>query len=108
MRPKAPLKVGYAILAVKGLLAILAPRKTITLATGVWRLGLENVGALEPREWYLRATRAAGVGMVAAGLTGLVLTAGDDDAGGSDGDGETGDDDGQAGVGDGPIRVDVD
>jgi hypothetical protein len=81
-----PLKLGYGWFVLQGLLAALAPRKAIVFATGAWRLGFENVGDLEPREWYVRATRAVGVGLLAAGLTGLLLVGPDDD---------------------GPVRVDI-
>lgn len=33
---------------------------------------------LEPRDWYVDATRASGAGMIAAGLTGFLLAASDD------------------------------
>ena len=78
------------------------------LVTAAWRLGFENVGDLQPREWYVDATRAAGVGLLVAGLTGLVLV---DDEGSSDAEGspkdvtETdADDEGS----NGPVRVDID
>ncbi len=107
MQLDKPLKFGYALFALKGLLTIIAPRKAIGLATSVWRVGFENVGDLEPRGWYLRATRAVGVGMVAAGLTGLLLTAAGDDDSDNDNDDGTVDDESEE-PGDGPIRVDVD
>jgi hypothetical protein len=97
-----PLKLGYGWLVLQGLLAALAPRKAIVFATGAWRLGFENVGDLEPREWYVRATRAVGVGLLAAGLTGLLLVGRDrDEAEPSDTASEGTPDD------DGPVRVDI-
>jgi len=108
MRLDRPLKLGYGTLVLKGLLAAVAPRKAIVLVTAAWRLGFENVGDLQPREWYVDATRAAGVGLLVAGLTGLVLV---DDEGSSDTEGspkdvtETdADDEGS----NGPVRVDID
>ena len=110
MRLDRPLKLGYGTLVLKGLLAAVAPRKALVLVTAAWRLGFENVGELEPREWYVDATRAAGVGLLAAGLTGLVLV---DDPAGADktadvpaGEGDVDTDDGEGS--DGPVRVDID
>jgi len=99
----SPLKLGYGTLVLKGLIAALVPRKAIVLVTAGWRLGFENVGDLEPREWYVDATRAAGVGLLVAGLTGLLL-AGGDDASGTEGGTETDSDDGSSG----PVEVDID
>lgn len=101
------LKVGYALLAVQGLLSVLAPHRAIALATTAWRAGFENVGGLEPRGWYVEVTRVLGVGMVVAGLTGLLVDAAGDDAD-STGDGESGVDAEEPADSDGPIRVDVD
>lgn len=99
----SPLKLGYGTLVLKGLLAALVPRKAIVLVTAGWRLGFENVGDLEPREWYVDATRAAGVGLLVAGLTGLVLVGGDDTSGtGAGADADRDDDSG------GPVEVAVD
>jgi hypothetical protein len=39
----------------------------------LWGLALENAAAIEPRPWYVRAIRAGGVGMIAAGVAGLAL-----------------------------------
>jgi len=94
-----PPKLGYGSLVLKGLFAALAPRKTIVLATGAWRLAFENVGELEPRGWYVRATRAVGAGLLAAGLTGLLPVARDqDDEAAPETDTDTDD---------GPVRVDT-
>lgn len=71
-------KAVYAVVAVKGLFTALAPRQSLKVATSGWRLGLKNVGELEPREWYVTAIRATGVGMLAAGGVGLLLTGEDE------------------------------
>ncbi len=108
MRLDRPLKLGYGTLVLKGLLAAVAPRKALLLVTAGWRLGFENVGNLQPREWYVDATRAAGVGLLVAGLTGLVLVDDEDAPGGSAGEADidTEADDGESS--DGPVRVDID
>jgi hypothetical protein len=80
MSLKPLLKIGYALLVVQGALSVLAPKKAISLATSGWRMGFEHVGDLEPREWYVEFTRVTGVGMLAAGLTGLLVTAARDGA----------------------------
>lgn len=105
MSLESPLKLGYGTLVLKGLVAALAPRKAIVLVTGGWRLGFENVGDLKPREWYVDATRAAGVGLFVAGLTGLLLVGGEDTSGGDGGTDTDTDTDDES---DGPIEVDID
>jgi hypothetical protein len=71
---KSLLRVGYVVMVVQGLLSVLVPKKAIKLGTVGWRAGYENVGDLEPRDWYVEVTRVLGVGMLAAGLTGLLVT----------------------------------
>lgn len=68
------LRLCYGLLALKGVFTALAPRAIFGLMTKTWSVGLQNVGELEPRGWYLTAIRTTGVGMLAAGLAGLVLT----------------------------------
>jgi len=72
------LRLGYALVALKGVFAALAPRATFGLITKTWSLGLKNVEELEPRAWYLTAIRTTGIGMVAAGIAGFALSGGDD------------------------------
>ncbi|MFC7133863.1 MULTISPECIES: hypothetical protein [Salinibaculum] len=71
---KSLLRLGYAGMVVQGLLSVFLPRKAIKLATTGWRAGFENVEELEPREWYVEMTKVLGVGMLAAGLTGLLVS----------------------------------
>lgn len=73
MATKPMLKLSYVWLALQGLFSLVAPRKAIKLATMGWRAGFENVGELEPREWYVEMARALGAGMLVAGATGLLL-----------------------------------
>jgi len=91
-------RLGYGWLLLQGLLAAVAPKKSIALNVRLWGSPFENADELEPEDWYVRSMRAAGVGMVAAGGVGLLL---DDRA--NDGDGG---DDGGDGVE--PIDVDTD
>lgn len=78
MQPKL-LRLGYVAVVLKGLLAAIAPKTTFNLVSKTWSLGLKNVGELEPREWYVTAIRTTGIGMIAAGLAGIVLVGGDED-----------------------------
>ncbi|MUV89470.1 hypothetical protein GJ629_05805 [Halapricum sp. CBA1109] len=73
------LKLVYGAVAVKGLFTAIAPKTSLKLNLSALGLSLENVSELEPREWYVDAVRATGVGMLAAGGVGLLLT-GDDES----------------------------
>jgi hypothetical protein len=79
----APLrKAGYAFVAVYGLFATLAPRLASSLGVRMGLLGFDNTAELEAEDWYVRAVRSAGVGMLAAGGVGLLL----EDRAGQEGD----------------------
>ncbi|MFC6976082.1 hypothetical protein ACFQL1_17525 [Halomicroarcula sp. GCM10025709] len=91
------LPVGYAYMVVQGLLAVFLPRQAIKLNARLLLSGYENPGDLEPKQWYVRSTRIAGVGMLVTGLTGLLAgdlveapdeelsdVLGDDEPGGDD------------------------
>lgn len=73
-------KYGYAWLALNGVFYAVAPRLALKMSSRTLSMGFENAEALEPKEWYANSTRAVGVGMIVAGLTGLVLegSSGDD------------------------------
>ncbi|ELZ24137.1 hypothetical protein C475_12847 [Halosimplex carlsbadense 2-9-1] len=73
MIPAGLRKVAYASIALKGLFATVAPRLSARIAATMSLPGFENVGELEPTDWYVRAVRATGVGMLAAGGTALLL-----------------------------------
>lgn len=66
------LPVTYAWLVVQGLLASLLPKQAIKLNSRLTLSGFENPGELEPKAWYVRATRVTGIGMLTAGLAGLL------------------------------------
>lgn len=72
-------RVGYGWIALQGLLAALLPKQLVNLSTPLSLCGFENAEELEPKPWYVDAMRAAGVGMVAAGITGLLLEKDEDD-----------------------------
>jgi hypothetical protein len=74
MAAKSLLRVGYLLMVVQGLLSVFVPEKAIKLANAGWLAAYENPEDLEPREWYVKMTKIAGVGMLAAGLTGLLVT----------------------------------
>lgn len=66
------LPVTYALLVFQGLLASLLPRQAIKLNARLTLSGFDNPGDLEPKAWYVRATRVAGIGMLTTGLAGLL------------------------------------
>ncbi|WP_336000080.1 hypothetical protein [Halorientalis halophila] len=66
-------RLGYGWLLVQGVVAALAPKTSVRLNARLWGIAFENTGELEPRPWYVRSVRAAGVGMLAAGGVGLLL-----------------------------------
>jgi hypothetical protein len=103
------------MMVVQGLLSVFAPKKAIQSANAGLRVCYENVGDLEPRDWYVEVTRVLGVGMLAAGLTGLLVTEAEnrgaastvedeDEAEEFDFEDESGDEDDDDG---GPVTVDI-
>lgn len=66
-------RLGYGWIALWGLLAALLPKQVVGLSTRLSLCGFENAEGLEPKPWYVIEVRAAGVGMVAAGVAGLLL-----------------------------------
>jgi len=66
-------RLGYAWLVLNGVFYVLAPRLALKLSTRIMLLGFESAGELEPKDWYATSTRAAGVGMIATGIAGLLL-----------------------------------
>lgn len=79
-------KLWYGFLLVYGLAAAVAPRTVARLAVRVGLPGFENTGELAPTDWYARGVRASGVGMLAAGGTGLLLEARAEEAAAGDED----------------------
>ena len=69
----SPAIAGYALTLLQGLLAVVAPRRSIRLSTLGYRLGFEGVEELQPRPWLVRATRVWGLGTVVTGAAGLVV-----------------------------------
>jgi hypothetical protein len=111
MEAKSLFRVGYLLMIVQGLLSVFVPKKAIKLANAGWLAAYENPGELEPREWYVEMTKVTGVGLLAAGLTGLFVTgaespreepAAESPTTESDGESDSDDDD------DGPVTVDID
>jgi len=66
------LPLGYVWLVAQGLLSVFLPRQAIKLNARLLLSGYENPGDLEPKAWYVRSTRIAGLGMLVTGLTGLL------------------------------------
>jgi len=66
-------RLGYVLVLAYGVMDAVAPRTTLRLKLAPAGLVFDNVGAIEPRGWYLRAARAAGMGMIVAGAVGLAL-----------------------------------
>lgn len=69
-------RLGYAWIALVGMVATSVPKQLVDLSMRTWLFGFENAGDLEPSDWYVRAVRAMGIGMIAAGLAGLLLEGG--------------------------------
>jgi len=69
---KRLLPVGYAWMVVQGLLSVFLPKQAIKLNAKLLLKGYENPGDLEPKDWYVRSTRIAGLGMLVTGVTGLL------------------------------------
>lgn len=65
-------RVGYAWLVIQGVASLLLPKQTLAANLKLWRV-VENPRALELKPWYVTKLRAMGAGMIAAGLTGLLL-----------------------------------
>jgi hypothetical protein len=66
-------RLSYGWLLVQGLLAATSPERSIRLNARLRGVAFENADELEPKPWYVRSVRAAGVGMLATGGVGLLL-----------------------------------
>jgi hypothetical protein len=66
-------RLGYAVTALEGLLLAAAPSLALALGRRLLALSFEGTDDLTARPCYRTQTRATGVGLLAAGLTGLVL-----------------------------------
>ena len=114
MAGKSLLRVGYLLMVVQGLLSVFVPKKAIKLANVGWLAAYENPEDLEPRDWYVDMTKITGVGLLAAGVTGLLVSSAetaeterskaDLEAATADYEAETDDEDDD----DGPVTVDID
>ncbi|MFB6297839.1 MAG: hypothetical protein ABEH56_04900 [Salinirussus sp.] len=102
MLPARLRKAAYALVVLQGLFSVFAPRIASKLGLRMGLLGFDNTDALEAQDWYLRAVRATGVGMVAAGGTALLLESRAEPADADDPDGAADDGDGT-----GPVELDV-
>lgn len=84
--------VGSGLILVQGVVTALFPQASVKLTKKMLGKNFDNVSELEATPAYLRQLRAIGVGMVAAGGTGLLLADADDTEGevagskGADGD----------------------
>jgi hypothetical protein len=113
MGAKSLLRVGYVLMVVQGLLSVFVPKKAIKLANVGWTAAYENPDDLEPRDWYVEVTKITGVGLLAAGLTGLLVSSAENaekersnadmDAAKAEFESDESDDDD-----DGPVTVDID
>src|SRR6056297_1926238 len=66
-------RASYGWFVVQGLLAAVAPKRSIAFKLKLWGLALDDVDAAEPKPWYVRSVRAAGIGMIATGVSGFVF-----------------------------------
>ncbi len=72
-------KFGSLWIIGQGMLAAVAPKRSAKFGQKMLDKYYENTDALTPKPAYLRQLRALGVGMIAAGIAGLLLEATDDD-----------------------------
>lgn len=72
-------KFGSLWIIGQGMLAAVAPKRSAKFGQKMLDKYYENTDALTPKSSYLRQLRALGVGMIAAGIAGLLLEATDDD-----------------------------
>jgi hypothetical protein len=73
-------KVGASVAIAQGLLGAIAPQLSVKLFKLLLGANFENAGELRARPPYVRQLRAAGIGLAAAGIAGLVMDAVADDA----------------------------
>jgi len=64
---------GSALILVQGVVTALFPRASVRLTKKMIGKNFDNASELEAKPAYLRQLRAVGVGMIAAGGTGLLL-----------------------------------
>ncbi|OTF06036.1 hypothetical protein [Halorubrum sp. SD612] len=64
---------GSAMILVQGVVTALFPRASVRLSKKMIGKNFDNASELEAKPAYLRQLRAIGVGMIAAGGTGLLL-----------------------------------
>lgn len=66
-------RLGYASVALQGLVSAVAPKAGIAVTKRFLGLNFDGTEDLDAKPWYVRQTRAVGIGMVAMGLAGLLL-----------------------------------
>lgn len=66
-------RFGSAVVLLQGLVTALFPRASVWLAKRLIGKNFDNADELEAKPAYVRQLRAVGVGMIAAGGTGLLL-----------------------------------
>lgn len=81
-------RLGYVFMIVYGVMDAVVPRRFLRLKLVPVGLLLENVEEIEASEGYVRGARAAGMGLIVAGATGLALESTGSGASGTADDGE--------------------
>ena len=66
-------RLGYTLMLAYGVADAVAPRRFLQLKLVPARLVFENVREIEATPGYVRGARAAGLGLIVAGATGLAL-----------------------------------
>ena len=66
-------RLGYAGVALQGLVSAVAPKAGIAVTKRLLGMNFDGTADLDAKPWYVRQTRAVGIGMVAMGLAGLLL-----------------------------------
>jgi hypothetical protein len=78
-------RLGYVLMIAYGIADAVAPRAFLRVKLVPAGLAFENVEKIEPTRGYIRGARAAGLGLIVAGATGLALESTGGDTDGTDG-----------------------
>jgi hypothetical protein len=78
---------------VQGLVALVAPQRSVSFVKRMLGMNFENADQLTARDSYVRQIRALGIGLASAGIASFVMESVVDDGGDADGDDVAPDDD---------------
>jgi hypothetical protein len=66
-------RLGYASVALQGLVSAVAPKAGVAVTKRLLGVNFDGTDGLDAKPWYVRQTRAVGIGMVAMGVAGLLF-----------------------------------